>query len=163
MHDVVGHHNGIVDNQVQRNGNACQRLELHFKPEGDKEDGRYRQVNRKTGNDEEQVTQIPRNKRHKHQQDKHGKTRAKINLIEFLVDIFSGIVPDVYLIPCRHTCLQTIHRLLYLLAQLQLVGCFFGGKVQVNGVQAIDAVIAGWSRFDVPYTYQLIQRNLRTV
>ena len=65
--DVVGHHNGIVDDQIQRNGNPCQGIELHFQPKGIIENESDGNVYRQAGYNQKEITQVPSDQRHKYQ------------------------------------------------------------------------------------------------
>src|SRR5690606_36655790 len=58
VHDMVGHDDGIVDDQAQRDGDAGQGEQLYLQFEQVIEDGGDGQVNEKAGGDQEKVTPV---------------------------------------------------------------------------------------------------------
>ena len=163
MTDVVGHHDGIVYHQVQGYGDTCQRIELHLQPKGVIKDESNRNVDRQARHYQEEIAEIPSNQGDKNQKNQDGQSRTEINFVQFLLDVFRGVIADVHFISRRHLLFQFPHGLLHLLAQFQLIGTFLGGQVQVNGIQAIDAIIAGRFRFDVYDLDELVQAHQRSV
>ena len=69
----------------------------------------------------------------------------------------------MYFIACRHLLLQLPHGLFDLLAQLQLVGCFFSRQTQIDGVQAVYSVVAGRFRLHMHHLDELVQSHQCTV
>ena len=160
---MVGHHNGIVDYQVQGNGNPCQGIELHLQSQSIVEDKRNGQIDRQTGDNQEQIAQVPCDQSHEYQQNQDSQSRTEINLVQFLLDMFRCIITDMHFISRRHLLFQFPHGLLHLLAQFQLICGFFCRQVQINGVQSIDTVVTGRLCFYMHDLDELFQAHQGTL
>ena len=69
--DVIGHHDGIVDDKAQRDGDSGQRIQLHFQSEQIIEDHGDAQVYTQADDDQNQVTEIPGDHENEEQQDQN--------------------------------------------------------------------------------------------
>jgi len=61
---MIGHDDGVIDNQAEWNGDAGKRIELDFQFEQIIENGGNGQINKKTGGNQEQIAQATCHKQH---------------------------------------------------------------------------------------------------
>ncbi len=160
---MVGHDDGIVDNQTERNGNARQRIKLDLQTEEVIKDDGNGKVNCQRNGNKKQVTRISGNKQDEKQQDKHRQPASQVNLVQFGMDVFRGIVAVVNFVTGRKCAAEFVDGFVHLPTQPQLVGGFFRRERQVNRIQPVDAVMAVGRLFGVHNFYQLIQADKRTV
>ena len=157
VQDVVCHDDGGVYHQIERHGDACQRIELHFQLEDVIENHGHADVHRQAGYDEEEVAQPPRDEPDESQQDEHRQSRTPVNLVQLLADVFRGIITRMYLVAGRQDALQRFHLVHYLRGQAQLVGALLRRDGKINGVKPVDAVIALRGGFGMDHVHQFIQ------
>ena len=154
---MIGHHDGIVDDKAQRDGDSGQRIQLHFQSEQIIEDHGDAQVYTQADDNQNQVTEIPGDHENEEQQDQNGQSGAHINLVQFFLDVFRGVIAGMYFVTRRKVLLDVSHFLLDLLGQLQLVGRLFCPDGKIDGIQSVDTIIALRLFFLPGYFQELVQ------
>ena len=157
--DMVGHDDDVVYHQVQRDGDARQRIKLDFQPQRIIQDDGHGNVHRQPGHYQEEIPQVARNHRHEQQQDQHGDSRTEINRVQLLRDVFRGIIARMDFVSGRHHGLRFGYHLPDLLRQGQLVGRFRGGDGQIHRVQPVDAVVRCGLLLRARHPDQPVQRH----
>ena len=156
---MVAHHNGIVNHKIQRDGDACQRIQLHLQSERIIKNNGYRYIDGQADYNQKQIFGTESNQQYKQKQNGHRHSRTQINLVQFFLNKLRRVITGVNLIPRRKQRPDTIHIRFHFLAQCQLVSRFFRHDRQVNRIQPVNPVIALRLLFHTGNLYQLIQAD----
>jgi len=89
---LVGHHDRIVDDQAQGDGDPCQRSDVYLHPGQIIENRRDGQRGDHRKKDHRQVAKTPAYHQHEKQQDSHRESAAEIDLVQLGADILGRIV-----------------------------------------------------------------------
>ena len=125
MQNVVGHDNGAVYHQIQRDSDTRQRIKLHLKSEEVVEDKCHRYIYSQAGNYQKKIFQLTSNEPYKYKQDEYRQTGTEVNLVQFFPYVLGRIIAGMHFISDRKYLPNSFHLVHHGTVQLQLVGSFF--------------------------------------
>ncbi len=139
---MVGHDYDIVDYEVERDGDARQRVKLYLNAEKIVEDHSYGEVDHKRDGDHHHVAEIERDERDESKQDDKRQPGTEIYLRQLALDLLGGVVSHAHLVAPGHVGAQRLHACPYLLGEFQLIGILLRPDCDIDGVEPVDAVVA---------------------
>ncbi len=100
---MVYHDNAGIDNQSERDGNACHGIEMDFQVEQIIENECQQYIGEQGHNDEKQIAELAAHGIDEQQQNQRGHDSPGIDFVEFLLNLLRRVVGDNYRIVLGET------------------------------------------------------------